>query len=230
MSLPSAILPPYAIVPIQGFVRRELQRRSGKVVTLSDGTKITGNYGIQYNSSDTTYDSNYKGPQSTWIRLTSNTVLNYSGSTEIKKKGFVLYGGQGFNDAYGIGKNIYPTNDSNSRNQQVLGYDLNGNPHTIDYSDYNNTNIVQFHRPPPGIESVSVEIKKQIYREAQITWKCWSIDQLNYMGLFFFTPYNTLILEWGWNNFDKNSLLDISNQGRLAVKNSNTTVNSDLTV
>ena len=174
------LLPPYASVPISGYMRKEFKRRRDT-------------YGIEDVRNTIQFSSDYIGPMTSWIRAVSN------GTTQ-KGDGFVLRGGEGFNSSYGI-------NGSKS----VIGYAHNGTPHVID----NNVNGVhQKHRPIPGIESIEVDIRKDVYRLAFIKWKCYSVDQLNYMMPYMFNPYTTVLLEWGWNNYIPQSLVDISDVGK----------------
>ena len=180
------LLPPYASVPISGYMRREFKRRRDT-------------YGSKFVKSDTYGTTNspnmadYRGSMTSWIRVVSNGITKYGGS------GFVLKGGDGFNKSYGIG-------GSNG----VIGYTHDGKPHIIDNQD---PNTYQKYRPIPGIESIEVDIRKDVYRMAFIKWKCYSVEQLNYMMPYMFNPYTTVFLEWGWNTYNPLSLIDISNPG-----------------
>jgi hypothetical protein len=198
-------------------IRRELYRR------ILD-------QGFNYVNTDVNWSNykNYKGPLSAWVRVTSNgtgmtkTLMgadNISNSEyEIRKReGFVLYGGQGFHDAFGTLK----LNDSSTPYQtNIIGYDTKGKEHILDL-DIKNPNIVTLKGsptrnvpillPPPGIVSVEASMQKERIRKVTINWKCYSFAQLEYMTPYFLTPGISLIVEFGWNLFNQQCLLDLTN-------------------
>jgi hypothetical protein len=149
------------------------------------------NYGISYNKDDTVNLKDYKGPRRTWIRCASNAIVD-------GKKGFRF-----INDEDGF------KNDYQIEGNQVLGKTIEGNKHEI------NSKI---RRPVPGVVSVDLTVEKSIYRKAQIKWKCYSVEQLEYIGKYFFRLYSTVVLEWGWNNIHPQSLLELR-QGQYADLN-----------
>jgi hypothetical protein len=158
--------------------------------------KYVGNSSYGTQGPDIPRMADYRGPMSSWIRVVSNGITNEHGT------GFVLKGGDGFDASYGYG--------INGSKKSVIGYTHNGTPHVIDNS---RAETLQKHRPIPGIESIEVDIRKDVYRLAFIKWKCYSVEQLNYMMPYMFTPYTTVLLEWGWNNYNPQSLIDISKPG-----------------
>jgi len=179
MAIVSAILPPWKSIPISGPVRKELERR-----------KL--NYGINYVETVGNKEE-YKGPRRIWIRCVSNAIVN-------KTQGFKFINEQdGFTNDYGF--------YDSSKNQQIIGKDLNGKNHFISSID---------HRPVPGVVSIDLTVEKSIYRKAQIKWKCFSVEQLDYIGKYFFRLYSTVALEWGWNNIGEKKLLDL-NIGKFAT-------------
>ena len=188
----TTLIPPFATIPLPKYMRKELDRR------------ISDNYGLNYVDSPSNPHSNktkgYKGNQSTWIRVVSNGKFKIDG---IFKEGFVLRGGAGYKESYGI-------SSARGRNRMILGYDRRGEEHTID-------NSFGANRPCPGVESIEVDIRKSIYRLALLKWKCYSREQLEYMTPYFFSPYTTVLVEWGWNTFNESSLCNISDIG-LAAK------------
>lgn len=188
--MPNAILPPFSSVPIPQYMRNELSRRKDKY-----GSTYSPNRDADLNSAASGAD--YKGAMTAWMRVVSN-------ATHKNKQGFVLHASDGFNNSYGIGNKV-----DGRANVNVIGYDRLGNPHLVD----NEISKIQKHRPIPGVESIEVDIRKNIYRAAFIKWKCYSVDQLNYMSNYMFTPYTTVLLEWGWNNYNRNSLMDITSIG-----------------
>ena len=194
LTLTQPMTPPWRNSPIPQFIREEFKRRA--------------DYGVVYPSEQrnnaTKYSKDYRGPQTSWIRLYSNAKVTHN--TNSIGNGFVMtHGSTGFYNSYGINNN---NTQQNSPKEQTIGYDRNGKPHIL-LSD----KILQRHRPPPTVSSIEVHIKRDIYRMATIQWKCFSIDQLEYLLPYFFTPYVTLILEWGWNNFDNDSLVQLDQDG-----------------
>ena len=149
------------------------------------------NYGISYNKDATVNLKDYKGPRRTWIRCASNAIVD-------GRKGFRF-----INDEDGF------KNDYQIEGNQVLGKTIEGNKHEI------NSKI---RRPVPGVVSVDLTVEKSIYRKAQIKWKCYSVEQLEYIGKYFFRLYSTVVLEWGWNNIHPQSLLELR-QGQYADLN-----------
>jgi len=184
------LYPPYAAVPLPKYMRNEIERRSDK-------------YGNNY-TSDFSKIKDYKGAMTPWIRAVSNSKVN-------QYSGFVLYGGDSFKDKYGIQNSFDSSlNGQNVKNATIIGYDRKGKPH---YIENNITNEYQKHRPIPGIISIDVDIQREIFRKATIKWKCFTVSQINYMTPYFFSPYNTVLLEWGWNTYNPESLIDITEIG-----------------
>ena len=202
-------------------IRRELYRR------ILD-------QGFNYVNTDVNWPNykNYRGPLSAWIRVTSNgtgMTKTLLGSDNInnaeyelrKRDGFVLYGGQGFHDAFGTLK----LNDSSAPYQSnILGYQTNGKAHILDLN-IQNPNIVTLKGsptrnvpillPPPGIVSVEASMQKERIRKVTINWKCYSFAQLEYMTPYFLTPGISLIVEFGWNLFNQDCLLDLKDTVKL---------------
>lgn len=203
------LLPPWTNFPVPGFIRTEFTRRS--------------KYGLKFPNSvnaNTVYSKDYIGPQTSWVRLCSNSIVTYNSvknanvsSNYVGKSvnGFVFsHGNVGFYERYGISNGSI-----NANRMQTIGYERDGKPITLDNSLHNDE-MFQKNRPPPVIESINVVIKSKIFRAATINWKCFSLQQLEFMNPFFFTPYSTVVLEWGWNNFSSHSLLDIEKDGKFA--------------
>lgn len=181
-----SLLPPFSAIPLSGYMRKEFKRRRdtyGKTYVKNENYSSMGDY---------------RGPMTSWVRVVSNGTFE-------GKEGFVLHGGAGYKDVYGI------KNEVNSKpNSSIIGYDRKGDPHII---ENNSPTVLQKFRPIPGIEGVEVDIRKDIYRAAFIKWKCYSVAQLDYMTNFMFTPYTSVVLEWGWNTYNPDSLIDISQDG-----------------
>jgi len=148
--------------------------------------------------------SKYRGPMVPWIRVCSNGY-GFENTDKIKP-GFVFSNGKNFYESYGFGVS------KNDPNLAVLGHTPFGVPHTLDYVGGSNYPI---HVPPPTIEKISVTIQKELYRRATIEWSCYSPKQLEYMTPYFLIPNISVILEWGWNHFDPNSLIDLTDTRKL---------------
>jgi hypothetical protein len=215
--MPAPIIPwEPANIPVE--IQGELNRR-----------KI--NRSFKYDGWDTaTGDwSKYRGPMTPWVRFCSNgagspgkdkvtlDILSQEGVSVqyFDKQGFVLFGGKDFYSGYGFTK---PFNGGQSP-VNIIGYMPNGTPHTID----NNlkTSDYPIHVPPPEIEKIDVIIQKELYRRAKIEWVCFSKAQLEYMTPYFLVPGITCILEWGWNLFNPNSLVNLEDVPRLKKYNDN---------
>jgi hypothetical protein len=170
----------------------------------------------------------YRGPTSPWVRFCSNGMgrefeTNADGSFRLKngkriplskiKPGFVLFGGKTFYSGYGF-------NNVNSSPDSIIGY-LPDGIHTHTISNDLQTSNYPIHVPPPEIEKINVIIQKELYRKATVDWICFSKAQLEYMTPYFLVPGISCILEWGWNNFDSNALLNLDNPDELKVYNNN---------
>lgn len=152
--------------------------------------------------------SNYRGPMIPWVRLCSNSKGPESPkSGDCEKQGFVFYGGKGFYSDYGFSKN-------NSNNPSIIGYVPSAgiNPHTID-NDL--TKDYPIHVPAPEIERIHVTIQKELYRRASVEWTCFSKKQLEYMTPYFLIPGISCIMEWGWNLYNPESLVDLTDTEKL---------------
>lgn len=142
---------------------------------------------------DNSYNKNmlYKGPLSVWARATSFTVSD-------NFIGFVMTSTYGFENDYGF----------NPLNETILGYDVNNKKHVL-----KNDNLLMKlkHRPPPGIESIKVDMQGGAakFRKINLSWKCYSVEQLEYMEKYFMLPQASVLVEFGWNNFNKNNLVNL---------------------
>ena len=191
---------PWTNSPIPKYVRTELERRATYGITFPSGI-----------NDQTKYSDKYRGPQSAWIRICSNAKVHYTNSeTKNETKiinGFVFSRGDvDFYKNYGISNNV---GNMNPNKNQIIGYERNGNPiviPTIAVPDQ-----IQKYRPAPSIDSLEVIIKKDIYRTTRIHWKCFSITQLEQMIPFFCSPFISVSVEWGWNNFSSDSLINLNN-------------------
>ena len=206
---------PWAPHPIPSWLIKEFTRRQKDI-------------GFEYPAANNTVTwsengtwQNYKGPMTAWARLFSNGTgkISYN-SRSARRDGFALYGGQGFDDAFGFYKN----SSGNISNQTILGYDSKGEPHTLDLT--NDGNLVSFsnklindqrttqkYLPAPGIVSIDSVIQKERIRKVTINWKCYGFAQLEYMTPYFLTPKISMVVEFGWNHFNPESLLFLKDEG-----------------
>jgi len=156
----------------------------------------------------------YKGPMSPWLRFTSNgngQEIDAKGNFLMPPQfapGFILVGGKDFYQTYGFDKT------STEKASGVIGYQPDGimTPHIIE-NDINDNYPI--HVPAPEIEKITVTIQKELYRKAIIDWVCFSKKQLEYMTPYFMVPGISCVLEWGWNHYNPDCLLDVSDEAYL---------------
>jgi len=208
---------------------RELRRRSSNV---NHGQYATVNVVTDFKNQH----EKYRGPLTPWVRAFSNgtgNVVNQTipTSTYLYKngqlpayRGFLLQGGDGFDNAYGYKRqgNVLV------EDKAIIGYQSDGAPHYIDpkyrtaYSYNNQDNNPQFPQnsavpsvlPPPGITSVQVRTNKDMMSTATIQWKCYGLAQLEYMMPFWLSPKINVFLEFGWNLYNNASLLELNNENK----------------
>lgn len=192
---------PWGLHPLPQWIIDELSRRSKE-------------YGQNPNMEN---GKPYSGPRTAWVRFFSNGISKHPKAKDLD--GFVMGGTYGFKDSYGF----------NESNEITIGVDAKGNPHKIPNdrienllsvsNSRNNQNrkVMDFpNRPPPSVESVSCEMAgsnasfPNLCRKVTINWKCHSLAQLNYLSPYFLTPRITCLVEWGWNNYDTESLVDLT--------------------
>jgi hypothetical protein len=208
---------------------RELRRRSNSV---NLGQYATVNVVTDFKNQH----EKYRGPLTPWVRAFSNgtgNVVNQTipTSTYLYKngqlpvyEGFLLQGGDGFDNAYGYKRqgNVLV------EDKAIIGYQANGEPHYIDtkyrtaYWYNNQDNNSQFPQnsvvppilPPPGITSVQIRTNKDMMSTATIQWKCYGLAQLEYMMPFWLSPKINVFLEFGWNLYNNASLLDLNSEDK----------------
>lgn len=149
----------------------------------------------------------YKGPKTSWGRVVSSAIVRDPTDETNEMKGFILQGNGNFHDTYGFDRGD-GTNGGGGEAFTLLGYDITGRRHEIEEPEYQ-------YRPSPGlvsIESEDIEPGKNM-RRTTINFTCWSSKQLDYLDQYFFHPGISMLVEWGWNNFPKDSLFDLSEEG-----------------
>lgn len=196
---------PWAPHSVPNWVIKELNRRKNDIGIVHESS---------YSWNENGNWQNYRGPMTSWIRLFSNgtgkTTLKTNGNVGARS-GFVMYGGQGFKDAYGV---------NTLDNANILGYDSEGIPHRLNtignFVNYPNNQVEskKVHRkylPPPGIISIENTIQRERLRNVTIQWRCYGFAQLEYLTPYFLTPGIFAVVEYGWNHYNQASLLDLRN-------------------
>lgn len=210
----------------------ELQNLPDQLITELRRRNNNNNLGFDIENTGGSFDfvgnKNYKGPLVPWIRIFSNGTgkpTNYlvPSSKYLKSdgyNGFILKGGDGFYDAFGYEQNV-PL----SKAKAIIGYEANGTTaHTLNsdrtnfqYSVKNDDNFPQNNitspiLPPPGVTSMNIKQGRDFFVTADVKFNCYGLAQLEYMMPFFLTPGINIFLEFGYNYFNKQSLLDLSNK------------------
>ena len=205
---------PWAPNPIPDWIIKEFRRRQNDIGFEYPAAAGSVTWGDDGNW------QNYKGPMTSWVRVFSNGTGKADGKSNYpEKSGFILQGGYGFDKSYGT-----TLNGSTLSNKNVLGYDAEGNEHTLDLlsdgnlvsfpnSLSNDKRAVQKFLPVPGITSIDAVIQKERIRKITINWKCYGYAQLEYMTPYFLSPKISAFVEFGWNHFNPASLLDLRNTG-----------------
>ena len=166
-------------------------------------TRRAGEYGMNPNLEG---GKPFSGPRAAWTRVFSNGISTRPGADKLD--GFMLGGTFDFNNSYGF----------NDEKKSVIGVDAYGRPHKL---DQNGATVVQQgdfpHRPPPSVTSVESELFgsqnasfPSLCRKVKVNWRCFSLAQLNYLIPYFLTPRITLLVEWGWSNYDELALVDLT--------------------
>lgn len=203
---------PWMPSQIPGEIQDELNRRK-----VNRSFKFTGNSPENWNK-DGDWNS-YRGPMTSWIRVCSNGMGKPNSNGEFDKQRFVFYSGKGFYNTYGFGN---PKNAGSSR-EQIIGYvpELDNGyegsspsePHIIENSlivPSGESSNYPIHVPTPEISRLEVTVQKELFRRVQIEWVCFSRKQLDYMASYFLVPGITCMVEWGWNHYNPESLVDLS--------------------
>ena len=187
---------PWEAGPFEPWVSDELNYRVdhlSKGISSYPNTDLSKGISSYPNTGDKV---SYSGPKKAWARVFSNG-MNFSGNPPDSENewGLVLKSGNGFFERYGV---------SNNETKQVYGYSNRETPKYV--NSQTRINI-----PDPGITSIETEIQKNFFAKVTINWVCHSIDQLKAIAPYFTTPLTTVIVEFGWNTFDPQSLIPINN-------------------
>lgn len=183
---------PWGLHPVKPWVVSELKSRA-----------------TEYGMNSTLLDKDKKpGTRTAWGRLFSNGIPTNSTGDKfvLSRDGFLMFGVNGFNESYGFGTD------------QVIGLDANGNKHTLPNLEVNAGRKSFPHRPPPCVTSIEVDLMggqnasfSGLCRKAVVKWKCFSLDQLDYLTPYFLSPRVTCCVEWGWSDYNPASLVDYTN-------------------
>ena len=214
---------------IRTWVRNEFKRReynfginqtfngefSDNIAEVRETSKGSGEFTDEY------VDSLYRGPKTAWMRVISNAI-GKNPDTEEPIYGFEMHGVKSkfsngryeddpidFHQMYGFDM---PDNQG-GKTFLGRGWDSNENRAVSVNHMVEETNFA--HRPSPGITSIKSEDKEpgKNYRETTINFAVHSRDQLDYMDDYFFKIGVTCIVEWGWNTYPRNCLIDPTNMG-----------------
>lgn len=171
---------------VKGELKRRVESQQGKP-NYSDSTDFTVN--------------KYTHPVAAWVRVCSNSVVQYGKES---RAGFIMSGmiPGGFKSKHGFLK---------GENGSTLGYTADGKiRHRIENERFK-------HRPSPGIISVESQLGggDGKFRITTIKWKCWSTDQLTYMTPYWLTNSVSVSIEFGWNNFNPMSSLELSDSRKM---------------
>ena len=183
---------PWGLHPLPPWVINEFENR-------------TKEYGMNPNATD---GKPFSGPRTAWTRVFSNGVSPDPAAATLD--GFVLGGVFGFNDSYGF----------NNDKQAAIGVDAAGEYHTINQNGQDEVPHGDFAvRPPPSVTSVECDLFgsqnasfPSLCRKVKVNWRCFNLAQLNYMIPYFLTPRITLLVEWGWHNYDTIALVDLTDR------------------
>lgn len=205
---------------------RELRRRkNSNNIGFEIPNNIVSNFKREH--------KNYKGSLSPWIRIFSNGTGMRNNERVPKSAylgnkpydGFILESGKSFNDAYGLSRGSNGESIFNSDSKAIIGYQANGSEHYIDQryresiykmsagfdSNFPQNNSAPSIIPPPGIESVSINTSADMLTYGEFKLKCFTLAQIEYLTPFFLTPGIHIFIEFGWNLYNRESLLDLKN-------------------
>ena len=145
--------------------------------------------------------------RTTFIRMTS-----------AQEKPVVMMGGElsddkemmaGFKDIYG--PKTYGKTDTgplgekiklSSKNQYYYKEQGSGKGVVVDNPNITTKHPNVFKRPIPGIKSIDVQFKGGVraLRTANISWTCWSFEDLDRLMTHFLSHGKVILLEWGWTH------------------------------
>lgn len=195
---------PWGMRPLPKWVGDALRKRATE-------------YNIQF--SENNNPSEKKGPRTAWCRFFSNGINEYDEKAR-NLEGFSMGGASnaGFDQSHAFDRN----------GKSIIGIDARGIPHRLTdagrtgaFNAGSNLNFTPNdfpHRPPPGVYSIETELQgggggKGMFgalRKITVRWKCFSLNQLEYLTPYFLTPGISVVVEWGWNNYNTKSLCTLA--------------------
>ena len=169
---------------------------SGKVYRDPKTTQWTSDPIINGSVSDSEKGSiveNYMFARSPWLRATSFTPIE-------ENQPLILMGGE--LDSIGNLAGAFDTTAANVYKPTV--YDMFHDRGARYIKGGKDTNVSMPYRPMPGIKEASIEykgggMKLGATRSAQISWTCWTWEELERLTPHFLAPRRTVLLEWGWS-------------------------------
>ena len=128
--------------------------------------------------------------KTTFIRMSS-----------VLKNPVVLMGGEltyGTTDSDGFG--VAGSQRLAEGYDEIYGPRVVQKPDNYDFFDDTTNTENKFKRPIPGIKSIDVQFKGGVraLRTANISWTCWSFEDLDRLMAHFLAHGKTVALEWGW--------------------------------
>lgn len=232
-SFPSGNSAQFGTTHIRPWVRHELMRRERNTgMNYPDNGQYSSYVGAPLAGEDGDFsesyeDTLYRGPKTAWMRVVSNAVAKDESDPSGNKKffGFELGGIASTNksatkldDRYDSFERMYgfdqDTGQGVGKTFMGWGYDSTDGgqkvPHMVEEMDFK-------HRPSPGINSIKCEDKDPgaNIRETTVSFTVFSRSQLDYIDDYFFKLGTTAIVEWGWNTYPRENVVDYSKLGAI---------------
>ena len=205
---------PWGIHPLPAFVKLELESRPSRYAS-NDVSKFSGTRGIMSPPKSSI--------RSAWSRVCSNGVPTTKTHPAVNDNGgFVFFGanlpGKGTSNTDPTVQSNIPVNFNSTfgfgSGDQIIGYKVDGNVHRLKSKTFPN-------RPPPGIDSIETEFYGAgssfpgLCRKSTIKWRCYSVDQLEYITPYLMGLKVSMVVEWGWNDYSPSSLVDLTNNRQI---------------
>jgi len=200
---------PWGLHPLPPFVKLELESRPSRYAS-NDHSNWSHTRGI--------ISPPKSSIRSAWSRVCSNGVPTTKTHPAVNDNGgFVFFGanlpGKDTSTGPAINVNFDSTFGIDS-NDQILGYKVDGTVHRLKSKTFPN-------RPPPGIDSIETEFYGAgssfpgLCRKSTIKWRCYSVDQLEYITPYLMGLKVSMVVEWGWNDYLPSSLVDLTNNQQI---------------
>ena len=146
------------------------------------------------------------GPKQAWCRATSLADVVFENESKARR-GFSMHSPFAFERLYGLEEDTQKKFLGHS-----IGLDRNGNAdiHRI-------PNEKSYHRPAPGVTGFETETMngEGKFRRMTLKFVCHDKHQLEYITPFFLTPGVTILVEWGWEYFNSDSLVNLADDSEI---------------